>query len=139
MDFFIFISEQWILVSILLVLIYVFAFTERAKGGKPIAASELVRMMNSDEAVLLDIRNSNEFQDGHVHGAVNIPYNKLASRLAELDKHRDKVLVVADKLGQHAGAAGKTLSKEGYNVRRLSGGMSEWQGQNLPTVKGSKG
>ena len=121
-----------------MILLYTFAWTERAKGGKPLTPSELVRLMNNDEAVLVDVRDAAEFKAGHITDAVHIPHNKMAGRISELEKYRDKTIVVADKIGQHAGAVGKLLSKEGYNVRRLSGGMSEWAGQNLPTVAGSK-
>jgi len=38
-------------------------------------------------------------------------------------------------MGQHAGSAGRKFSKEGYNVRRLSGGMGEWQAQSMPVVR----
>lgn len=136
MDIFVFASEQWILLSVLLMLIYVFAFTERTKGGKPISATELVSLMNSEQAQLVDVRAFADFQAGHVHGAMNIPHTKMASRGSELEKHRSKVIVLTDQMGQHAGGAGKILTKEGFNVRRLSGGMAEWQGQNLPVVKG---
>ena len=136
MDIFVFASEQWILISMLLMLIYVFAFTERTKGGKPISATELVSLMNTEQAQLVDVRAYADFQAGHVHGAINIPHTKMASRGSELEKHRSKVIVLTDQMGQHAGGAGKILTKEGFNVRRLSGGMAEWQGQNLPVVKG---
>ena len=139
MDIFVFASEQWILISVLLMLIYGFAFTERTKGGKPISATELVGLMNSDQAQLVDVRASADFQAGHVHGAMNIPHTKMASRGSELEKHRSKIIVLTDQMGQHAGGAGKILTKEGFNVRRLSGGMSEWQGQSLPVVTGLKG
>jgi len=135
-DIFVFASEQWILISMLLMLIYVFAFTERTKGGKPISATELVSLMNTEQAQLVDVRAYADFQAGHVHGAINIPHTKMASRGSELEKHRSKVIVLTDQMGQHAGGAGKILTKEGFSVRRLSGGMAEWQGQNLPVVKG---
>ncbi|HLS99532.1 MAG: rhodanese-like domain-containing protein [Porticoccaceae bacterium] len=135
MDFFIFISEQWVLVSILVLLIYAFAFSERIKGGKPISTSELTRLMNSGEGILLDIRDAKEFGEGHITGAVNIPFGKLDSRISELDKHREKLVVIADKVGQHAGAAGKKLRQAGFQVRRLQGGMTEWTGQGLPLIK----
>ena len=135
MDFFVFISEQWILVSIFVLLIYAFAFSERLKGGKPISSHEVTRLMNSDQALLLDIREAKDFNEGHVTHALNIPFAKLDSRLGELEKHRGKLLVVADKLGQQAGAAGKKLRKAGFDVRRLQGGMAEWSSQGLPLVK----
>jgi rhodanese-related sulfurtransferase len=55
-----------------------------------------------------------------------------------LHKHKDKLIVLVDQMGQHAGTAGKVLSKDGFDVRRLSGGMSEWQHQNMPVVQGKK-
>ena len=137
MNFFIFVSEQFVLISLLFGLIFIFAWTERAKGGKSISTSQLVQMMNADEAALVDVRPSGEFQSGHIHGAINIPHTKIASRISELEKCRSKTIVLTDNMGQHAGSAGRALSKEGYNVRRLSGGMAEWQGQSLPVVQGS--
>jgi rhodanese-related sulfurtransferase len=136
-NFFIFVSEQFFLISLLFGLIFLFAWTERSKGGKSISASQLVQMMNAEEAVLVDVRPSSEFQAGHIHGAINIPHIKIASRISELEKCRSKTIVLTDKMGQHAGGAGRALSKEGYNVRRLSGGMTEWQGLSLPVVQGS--
>ena len=135
MDIFIFVSEQWVLISVLMGLIYLFAWSERSKGGKPVTANELVAMMNADTAVLVDVRPASEFQTGHIHGAINIPHNKVDSRIGELEKSRSMILVMADHMGQHAGSAGRKFSKEGYNVRRLSGGMGEWQAQSMPVVR----
>ena len=58
----------------------------------------------------------------------------IAERAVELDKYKDKIIILADKLGQHAGHVGQVLTKRGMNVRRLNGGMSEWAAQNLPVV-----
>ncbi|HAZ79388.1 MAG TPA: rhodanese-like domain-containing protein [Porticoccaceae bacterium] len=135
MDIFIFASEQWLLLSTFLVLLYLFIFTERTKGGKPISSAELVSAMNAETAILIDVRPSNEFQAGHIHGALDIPHTKIASRISELEKYRERTIVLVDQMGQHAGSAGKILSKDGYNVRRLSGGMNDWQHQNMPVVK----
>jgi|TARA_B110000967_G_C18768708_1_gene501884 rhodanese-related sulfurtransferase len=137
-DIFIFASEQWLLISLLLVLIYIFALTERTKGGKPMTCSQLVSLMNADQAVLVDVRANADYQAGHVHGAINIPHTKIATRISEIEKHREKIIVLTDQMGQHAGGAGKEMTKQGYTVRRLSGGMSEWQQQNMPVVQGKK-
>ncbi len=136
MEFFIFASEQWLLITLLAALIAVFFLTEQGKSGKSLSTSELVRLINSDEAVVVDVRSAAEFESGHIHGALSIPHQKLASRIAELEKYRDKTIVVVDKIGQHSGAAGKKLSGEEFNVCRLGGGISEWQGSSLPLVKG---
>lgn len=135
MDFFVFVSEQWLLISVMVVLIYLFAFNERKAGGKPVSVHELTRMLNADQAMLLDVRERKEFEGGHVTGAIHVPHQKVATSVAQLEKYRDKTIVVADKMGQHAGTVGKLLRKQGFEVRRLAGGMAEWSSQNLPLVK----
>lgn len=135
MDFFIFISEQWLLVSLLLILIYLFALNERIKGGKPISAHAVTRLLNSEAGVLVDLRDAKEFNAGHIAGALHIPAARIAERMPELEKYRDKTIVLADKMGQHAGAVGKRLHQDKYVTRRLQGGMSEWSNQGLPLVR----
>ncbi len=56
--------------------------------------------------------------------------------MSELEKHKEKPLVLVCKMGQHSGAIGKKLAAQGFTgVRRMSGGMMEWQNSNLPLVK----
>lgn len=136
MEFFVFVSEQWVLVSILLVLIYLFAINERVKSGKPVTSHMVTRLINAEEAILVDVRDTKEFSAGHIAGAINIPYAKLMERVAELEPHREKHIIIADKAGQHSGALGRKLKQKEFDVMRLTGGMMEWQNQKLPVVKG---
>jgi rhodanese-related sulfurtransferase len=134
-NFFVFISQEWLLVSTLVVLIYIYAWRERIKSGRPISVHEVTQLLNKDAAVLLDVRDAAEFKAGHIVGAINIPHSKVAAELDKLESHKSKIIIVADKLGQHAGMVGRMLEKQGFVVRRLSGGLAEWQAQNLPLVK----
>lgn len=134
-NFFTFISQQWLLVSTLVVLVYLYAWRERIKSGLPITAHEVTRLLNDDRAVLLDVRDNAEYKAGHIAGAVNIPWAKVSADIDRLDVHKNKIVIVADKLGQHAGAVGRTLEKHGFTVRRLAGGIAEWQSQSLPLIK----
>ena len=68
MEFFDFISEQWVLVSIFMTLIYLYAINERAKSGKTISPHVVTRMINSEEAILLDVREIKDFSLGHIAG-----------------------------------------------------------------------
>jgi rhodanese-related sulfurtransferase len=137
-NIFIFVSQEWLLISILFALIAILAMITRKNNGMPIVTRDLVQLMNQDQAVLIDIRSTNDFNQAHIHGAINIPHNKLADRISELEKFKAKTLVIADQMGQHAGAAGAMLFKQGYQVRRLSGGLSSWRHDNLPLVSGNK-
>lgn len=135
MDIFVFVSEQWILVSVLMGLIYIYAWREKAKSGASLSVHGVTQLLNSDNAILLDVRDQSEFNAGHIVDAVNMVHSSVAGRLSELSKYEGKTIIVVDKLGQHAGAVGRTLADAGYDVRRLQGGMTEWTNQNLPVVK----
>ncbi|WP_346838029.1 rhodanese-like domain-containing protein [Microbulbifer sp. SAOS-129_SWC] len=136
MDFFVFISQQWLLVSALVVLLYALAFSERARAGKPASIHEVTRLINVDGAKVLDVRDRSDYKAGHIVDSVHIPHGEVADRIGELAPLKDKPLIVADKMGQHAGAVGRLLKKQGFQVRRLQGGVSEWTNQSLPLVKG---
>ncbi|QKX16940.1 rhodanese-like domain-containing protein [Microbulbifer sp. YPW1] len=136
MDFFVFISEQWLLVSLLVALVYALAITERIKAGKPASAHEATRLINTEDARVVDLRDRAEFAAGHIVDAIHIPHGDIEKRIGELAPYKEKTLILADKIGQHAGPVGRQLKKAGYTVRRLEGGMSEWANQKLPLVKG---
>ncbi len=123
------------LVSILAGLLVALMVVESKKGGKSLSYHEVTQLLNSESAVLLDVRESKEFKAGHIVNAINIPHTKLTDRLSELEKYKEKTIIVADKFGQHAGHCGKQLKDKGYESVRLQGGMSEWLAQNLPVAK----
>lgn len=135
MDWTLFIAEQWVLLSILAVLVAALVFVEGKRGGETLSYHEMTRLFNDDQALLLDVRESSEFSIGHIAHAINIPHTKLANQLSQLEKHKNKTVVVIDKMGQHSGMAAKTLKENGYQAARLQGGMTEWLSQNLPVVK----
>lgn len=133
-QFLIFLGEQWLLVSILLALAGLFMWNENRRAGDSLSVHQLTQQVNQANALVLDLRETKEFREGHIVDAINIPFAKLAERMAELDKARPLVLV--DKMGQHSAPAGRTLKQAGFQVARLTGGMSEWTASNLPLVKG---
>jgi rhodanese-related sulfurtransferase len=118
------------------VLLVIFIRNETQRGGRSVSAQELVNLVNRQDAVVVDVRDKKEFEQGHIPHAVNIPYASLDSRISELSDYKEKPIVLACKMGQHAGPAGTALRKQGFvNVSRLSGGIAEWRNQNLPVVK----
>ena len=135
-QFFSFLSDHPILVGTFLLLLLLFFRNERARAGATVGTQELVRLVNKENAVVLDVRERNEFMEGHIVDALNIPYASLESRLDEISQHKETPIVIACKMGQHSGAAGTLLRKNGFtNVTRLTGGYAEWRAQNLPVVK----
>jgi rhodanese-related sulfurtransferase len=83
---------------------------------------------------LLDVRTPQEFAEGHVPGAVNVPYDQLASRLAEVPKDKDVVLYC--KTGRRAGIAADVLVANGYTrLSHLEGDMVGWLAKDRPVAK----
>ncbi len=137
-NFFAFIVQEWLLVVTLVVLGYLYMWRERVKSGELLSPSQVSQRLNQGNALLVDLRDNAEYKAGHIVGAINLTYNKLLTDSNDLANHKDKLIILADKLGQHAGSIGRKLGREGFTVCRLNGGIAEWQAQNLPLVKGNK-
>ncbi|WP_257282851.1 rhodanese-like domain-containing protein [Endozoicomonas sp. SESOKO1] len=131
-----FIMNHPLHVGALVALASFLAFTEMRKGGQSVSTSELTRMVNQDRGVVIDVREKADFSKGHIVNAINVPYTKVKERAGELEKYREKTIIVVDAMGQHSGSVGKTLKAEGFaNVVRLQGGMSTWTSDSLPVVR----
>jgi rhodanese-related sulfurtransferase len=133
--FFEFLAQQWMLAAALLAVIVMLVLHEARKSGPSLSPQQAINVVNTEEGVFLDLRDAAEFKKGHIVSAINIPSTKLASRLVELEKFKDKPIVLVCKMGQQSGAAGKQLKAENYTkVYKMSGGMMEWTNLQLPTV-----
>lgn len=130
-----FIAQEWILFSVLAVMVAAFLVLESRKGGATVSYNEATRRLNNNTAVVVDVRDQAEYRAGHITGAVNIPYALIRDKAVELEKYKNRQIIVVDKMGQHAGSAGKILREKGFDVVRLQGGITEWTQQNLPLVK----
>lgn len=130
-----FATTHYVLSGSFVTLLALLAFTEARKGGQSLSSRELTALLNSEQGVVLDIRAQKDFSAGHIVGALNIPYEKLSSRMAELDKHKAKTLILVDAMGQHAGTVCRDLKKAGFTAAKLGGGIASWRGDNLPLVK----
>ena len=130
-----FLGEQWILVAALATTLGMLILHETRKAGPALSISEAVQLVNNDEGVFLDIRDAGDYARGHITDALHIPAATLAKRAGELEKFREKPVVVVCKMGQSAGPATKTLRAQGFSrAQKLSGGMMEWDAQKLPIV-----
>lgn len=131
-----FIGNHLVLSGLWLALVVIIFAQQRARSSKSVGPQQAVMMINRNDAVVLDIRDKKEFDAGHIVDAINIPVGKLGQRVTELDRHKQKPVVVVCKMGQHSGDACKTLQEAGFEqVVRLGGGIAEWRAQSLPLVQ----
>jgi rhodanese-related sulfurtransferase len=88
----------------------------------PSLSTGLTALVNKDAAWWsTSVRQG--FAAGHIVGAVNIPQDKLAARIGELEKHKAKTIILVDALGQTAGTHARELMKSGFTAAKLSGGI----------------
>ena len=99
---------------------------------EPIPAHELLNMVKQDLITVLDVRPKEEFQAGHVQGAINIPIEELEQHLEQFDPSQE---IVAYCRGPHcilAFNAVAQLREKGFQARRLENGFPEWKIAGLP-------
>jgi rhodanese-related sulfurtransferase len=100
-----------------------------------INASELQnKLKSSPRPFILDVRQPEEFREGHIAGAKLIPLGTLKTSLTDLPKQREIVCVCAS--GNRSSSAARMLVSAGYQVLNMRGGMSAWQQEKLPVKKG---
>ena len=81
---------------------------------------------------LLDVREDDEWQAGHIEGAQHIPLGELGERIGELPK--DRPIVAVCRSGSRSGAAVRGLKQLGYDAENLDGGVTAWTRAGLPLV-----
>jgi rhodanese-related sulfurtransferase/biotin operon repressor len=99
---------------------------------EPVQAKELLERAKKGLVVVLDVRPSEEFDAGHLPGAVNIPIQELARRLRELPKHKEVVAYCRGPYCLMSYDAVSLLRKKGLKARRLEAGLPEWRAAGLP-------
>jgi rhodanese-related sulfurtransferase len=124
--------------GLVLMVLVVVAYEMRrlGQGSTAVAPNDAIRMMN-EGAVLVDLRPANQFKDGHIAGARNVPGDQIAGDAKALEKLAGKTLIMCCDTGSTAAAAVRTLGRAGFkSVFSLRGGLAAWRSDNLPVVKG---
>lgn len=130
-----FITVHYVLSGAFLIIAVLLIVQQSRGSGRNLSTRELTAMVNRDAAFILDIRPKKDFVTGHIVGSENISSDQLKTRMNELEKHKDKTIIVVCASGMNAGGACSELKKEGFIAARLSGGISGWRSENLPVVK----
>lgn len=96
---------------------------------------DATQKMNAGGSVFLDVRDDAEFKGGHLLNARSMPVNKMTERMHEIEKFKEKDIVVYCDNGMRASRAVGKLKKAGFDkLYTLSGGLVAWEKANLPTV-----
>ncbi len=107
-----------------------------AAGGKEVSVPEAVQLINRREAIVLDVRDAAEYASGHIPNARHVPVGELGKRLKELEKFKQRPVIVACRSGTRAAGACAVLRKNGFQeVFSLKGGVLGWQQASMPVEK----
>ncbi len=132
-----FVVHNWYLfvaLAVILFLLFAGPVRQTMLGIANIPASQAVQLINRQAGVLVDVREPEEFKSGHIPRALNLPLSMLSTRLGELQKYKDKPVVLYCRSGQRSARAAMLLRRSGFNtVHNLHGGILAWQKDNLPT------
>ena len=105
-------------------------------GGKEVSTQQAVQLINRRDAVVLDVRDASEFAEGHIPNARHVPVSELDKRLKELDKFKQRPVIVSCRSGSRSAAACGLLRKHGFEeVVSLKGGILAWQQASMPLEK----
>jgi rhodanese-related sulfurtransferase len=103
---------------------------------REVGALAATQLINRQNAVLLDLRESKDYEGGHVPNAVHIPLSQLSARAGELSKLTSRPLIAYCDRGNRSRSAGSALSKLGFaEVYTLRGGVRAWVEAGLPIAK----
>jgi len=87
-----------------------------------------VAKINDSDPLVIDVREPEEFLQGHIENAINTPLGNLPAHLSKLETHKNKPVLIACQTGTRSASAGKVLTKAGFEqVFVITGGMQAWE------------
>lgn len=107
-------------------------YRSKSEEFEIISSKELLKKMENDEVIVIDVRPENEYINGHIRGALSIPTKGLQQRLAELSNDQELVVYCRGPLCLMADEAVDYLKKKGIKAKRLEYGFPDWMESGLP-------
>jgi rhodanese-related sulfurtransferase len=107
----------------------------RAQSFAALAPQDVIRLMNQG-ATVLDLREQQAFQEGHINGARHFDAAQIANAGESLKKYKERPLIVYCDRGTTAAASVRALTQQGFTkVFNLRGGITAWRAENLPLAR----
>jgi len=105
-------------------------------GGGSVSTLEATQLINRQDALVLDVREPARYAEGHILGARNVPLAELTKRAGELEKYKNRPVIVACDSGNTSARAVRELKARGFgNAVSLAGGFRAWLQGGLPMEK----
>jgi len=112
------------------------SYLERRDGLEPVPADELLERARDGLVTVIDVRPPEEYAQGHIAGAINVPLERLSRELGQIPREREVVAYCRGPWCVLSFEAVAQLRKAGLRARRLDGGLPEWRHSGLPVETG---
>lgn len=133
-----FVIDNWMLFSVALAsgAMLAWPMVSGAAGASALSANGAVQLINREKAVVVDVREADDFATGHIVGAKNVPVAQLEERLPAVVRNKGLPLLLVCPTGARANKAVATAKKLGYEkAQAIGGGMKGWRDAGLPLEK----
>ena len=130
--------DNWMLISVALASggMLMWPLVAGSMNAGALTASGAVQLINREKAVVIDVRDADEFATGHIGGAKNVPLAQLGDKLPGLVKNKALPLILVCATGARAGRAVAVAKKLGYEqAQAMGGGLKSWKDATLPVEK----
>ena len=132
-----FILDNWMLITIALSSgFFLLLPVVQGAAATGITPTEAVQCMNREKGVVVDVCGRDEYAQGHIKGALNVPLDQLEANLGQAVKNKSTTLILSCASGMRSKRAQAIAQKLGYEkVHSLQGGLKAWKEANLPVTK----
>lgn len=126
----------WGGLAAVLVLLIKAEFEHQTSKANQLAPINAIRLMNNEDALVLDVREPAEFSKGHIKNAKNMPFSSLKDKLKDIAKYKEAAVLAYCNTGAVSNKACKVLQQDGFsNVHNIAGGINSWLDAKLPVTK----
>lgn len=134
-----FVANNWYLflaLAVVLALLVSGPVTQLIHGIKNLSPAQAIQLVNRENGIVVDVCEPTEFRAGHEPNAVNAPLSQLRGYVVNLEKYKNRPVVVSCRAGNRSVRGAVILRKHGFEkVYSLAGGIVAWQRENLPLEK----
>ena len=125
--------QLWLAFVLILLAVLVNELISKKNKAKELSPQAVVSLINEENAVVMDIRDKESFNKGHIIDSINARTEDLEQ--AKIDKYKNKTIILVCARGLQAQTAAVKLRNRGFQTAVLHGGITSWQQADLPLVK----
>lgn len=127
--------QLWLALVIVLLLLFINEFLAQKKRAKELTPQAAVNLINHDNAVIIDLRDSDSFRKGHIIDAIQATTDDFEQQ--KMDRYKTNTLLLVCARGLQSATLATKLREQGFSQPMvLAGGITAWQAADLPLVKG---